>query len=135
MEQEKVFVVTKLYKETIKFEYNIFHSTYMSAKTEGIIANNEVRGNKQVGAISLIFLTYNTLRNGCAPIKTNNTFKELYFVPHPPPEDLLQEMLYLVNPALELKMEFYISILQGLVMNGETVYNIFGGSKLCIPPW
>lgn len=46
VEEEKVFVVTELYEETIKFEYNIFHNTYVPVKTEGIIAINEARGNK-----------------------------------------------------------------------------------------
>ena len=64
VEQKKVSVVTELYEETMKFEYNIFHSTYVPAKTEGIVAINEARGNKHVGVLSLIFLMYNVLRNG-----------------------------------------------------------------------
>ena len=129
VEQEKLSVVTELYDETIKFEYNIFHSTYVPAKTEGIVAINEARGNKQVGAVSLIFLTYNSLRNGRAPVKVSTTFKKIYTIPHPPPKELLQETLYTVFPALELRMEFYVSVMQGLAMSGETVYNVFGGSK------
>ena len=129
VETERLSVVTDLYENTIKFEYNIFHSTYVPAKTEGIVAINEARGNKQVGAVSLIFLTYNALRNGRAPIKAINTFKKIYNIPHPPPKDIFQETLFTVYPALELRMEFYVSILQGLAMNGETVYNVFAGSK------
>src|ERR1700738_2870976 len=129
VEQEKLSVVIELYDETIKFEYNIFHSTYMPAKTEGIVAINEARGNKQVGAVSLIFLSYNALRNGRAPVKANSTFKKIYSIPPPPPKDLLQETLYTVFPALELRMEFYVSVLQSLVISGETVYNVCGGSK------
>ena len=79
--------------------------------------------------MSLIFLTYNALRNGRAPIKASNTFTKIYNIPQPPLNDLFQETLYTVFPALELSMEFYISILQGLAMNGEMVYNVFGGSK------
>ena len=58
-----------------------------------------------------------------------NTFKKIYNIPHPPPKDIFQETLFTVYPALELRMEFYVSILQGLAMNGETVYNVFAGSK------
>src|ERR1700738_5592790 len=83
VEQEKLSVVIELYDETIKFEYNIFHSTYVPAKTEGIVAINEARGNKQVRAVSLIFLTYNELRDGRPPIRANNTFKKIYSIPHP----------------------------------------------------
>ena len=129
VEQEKLSVVTELYEETIKFEYSIFHSTYVPAKTEGIVAINEARGNKQVGAVSLIFLTYNALRNGRAPVKANSTFKKIYSIPHPPPKDLLQETLYTVFPALELRLEFYVSVLQSVAISGETVYNVCGGSK------
>jgi hypothetical protein len=41
----------------------------------------------------------------------NNTFKKIYNIPHPPAKNLLQETLYTVFPALELRMEFYVSIL------------------------
>ena len=50
VEQEKLPVVTDLYEKTVKFEYDIFHSTYVPAKTEGIVIINEARGNKQVVA-------------------------------------------------------------------------------------
>ena len=78
--------------------------------------------------MSLIFLRYNALRNGHVSIKMNKTFKKIYNVP-PLPRELLEEMLYSVFPALKLKMKFYISVLQGLAMNGEMVYNVLGGSK------
>ena len=126
-EQEKVPAVLELY-ETIKFEYNIFQSTYVPAKTEGVVANNEYK-NKQVGAVSLIFLTHNKSQQGRPIIKAKDVFKKMYEIPVPPPKDLLQENLYTVWPALELRMEFYMSILQALATQGETVYNVFGGSK------
>ena len=158
VEHEKLSVVTELYEETIKFEYNIihspnndhaisviempirstlgiipfhniFHNICVPAKTEGIVAINKAGSNKQVGAVSLIFLTYNALRRGQAPVKANNTFKKIYSIPHPPPKDLLQETLYTVFPALELRLEFYVSVLQSLAINGETVYNVCGGIK------
>ena len=62
-------------------------------------------------------------------MKANNTFKKIYSIPHPPPKELLQETLYTVFPALELRLEFYVSVLQSLAISGETVYNVFGGSK------
>ena len=128
VDQERVAAVTDLYETFIKYEYTIFHSTYLPCKTEGITAINEGRGIKQTRAISLIFLTYNKQRDGRAPVKSSH-FKKLYSVPHPPPKELFQETLYTVYPANELRMEFYIDVLQGLAMNGETVYNVYGGSK------
>ena len=98
VEQEKLSVVTELYEEMIKFKYIIFHSIYAPTKTEGIMAINEARCNKQVGAVSLIFLTYNALGHGRAFVKVNNTFKKIYSILHPFPKDLLQETLYTVFP-------------------------------------
>jgi hypothetical protein len=46
VEQDNQAEVTELYEKTIKFEYDIFHSTYVPAKTEGIVAINEARGIK-----------------------------------------------------------------------------------------
>ena len=89
VKQEKLTVVTKLYEKTVKFEYNIFHSTYVPTKTKGIVAINEARGNKQVGAASLVFLTLNSLCNGRPPVKANSAFNKIYSIPHPPPKDLL----------------------------------------------
>ena len=127
VEQEKVPAVLELY-ETLKFEYNIFQSTCVPAKTEGVVANSEYK-NKQVGAVSLIFLTHNKSQHGRPVIKARDVFKKIYDIPTPPPKNLLQETLYTVWPALELRMEFYIAILQALATEGETVYNVFGGSK------
>lgn len=39
VEHEKMATVTDLYKAYIKFEYNIFHGTYVPCKTEGICAS------------------------------------------------------------------------------------------------
>ena len=65
VEQEKVPVVLEMY-ETINFEYNIFHITYVPANTEGIVAVNEAKGNKQVGTVSLLFLTHLDTANASA---------------------------------------------------------------------
>jgi hypothetical protein len=128
-DHERLAAVTDFYEAHIKHEYILFHSTYLPCKTEGITAINEARGNKQVGAVCLMFLCYNKLRDGRAPVKSSH-FKKLYSVPHPPPKELFQETLYSVFPGNELRMEFYVEILQGLAMDGETVYNVFGGSKV-----
>ena len=129
VEQEKLPDIMQLYDSTIKFEYSVYQSTYVPAKTEGIVVINEARGNKQVGAVSLVFLTHLHVRDGRVPIKASNVFKKIYNIPHPPPKDLFQETLFTVIPAVELRMEFYISVLQSLTTHGETVYSVYGGSK------
>ena len=47
VEKKNLTVVTELYKNMIKFEYNIFHITYVPTKTEGIVAITKARDNKQ----------------------------------------------------------------------------------------
>jgi hypothetical protein len=129
VEQERLSDILELYEKTIKFEYSIYHNMYVPAKTEGIVVINEHRGHKQVGAVSLVFLTYNQLREGRAPIKASTIFKKIYTIPQPSPKELFQETIFTMDPAVELRMEFYISILQSLTVHGETVYSVFGGSK------
>jgi hypothetical protein len=129
VEQERLSDILELYEKTIKFEYSIYHSTYVPAKTEGIVVINEDRGHRQVGAVSLVFLTYNQLREGRAHIKASTIFKKIYSIPQPSPKELFEETIFTMDPAVELRMEFYVSILQSLAVHGDTVYSVFGGSK------
>lgn len=127
VKQDKVSVITELYEEPIKFKYNIFYYKFVHVKTQRIVAINEARGNKQVGAVNLIFLTYNVAKHGHAPIKANNAFMKIYNILHPPSQGFLAGDIVHNLPDIELIMEFYISVLQDLKMDG-TVYNIFRGS-------
>src|SRR6202022_3359419 len=43
VEQERLSEILELYEKTIKFEYSIYHNTYVPAKTEGIVVINEAR--------------------------------------------------------------------------------------------
>ena len=129
VDAERLPAVVELYEATIKYEYNIYHSTYVPAKTEGIMAFPEARGVKQVGAICLLFLTLTEERDGRAPIKASTIFKKIYKGPASPPKELLQETLFSVFPAQELRMEFYVTLLRDLCAEGETVYNVAGGTK------
>lgn len=65
-QKKKLATVIDWYEAYIKFKYNIFHGTYLPYKTEDMTAINEAKGNKQVGAVSLIFLMYNKLKEGWA---------------------------------------------------------------------
>ena len=121
--------VVELYKPTIKFEYSIFHNTYVPAKIDGVVAFPEARGVRLVGAISLIFLTLKEERNGRAPIKANNVFKKIDNIPSPTPKELLQETLFTGFPAQELRIDFYVTLLRDLYVEGEMVYNMAGRTK------
>ena len=113
----------------MNLQYDLYHSTYIPAKTEGITVVQEARGVKQVGAIQLYFLTHKSSPSGRLPIKANDVFKKVYELPPPHPKELVQETMYALYPAYELRMDFYIGILKALTGMSETVYNVFGGTK------
>lgn len=39
---------------------------------------------------------------------------------------MMEETLYSIHLAIELCMEFFIDILQHLIIQGDTMYNVFG---------
>ena len=41
----------------------------------------------------------------------------------------MEETMYTLYPAYELRMDFYIGILKALTGMNETIYNVFGGTK------
>ena len=84
---------------------------------------------KHVGAIELYFLTHKSPPTGRLPIKANDVFKKVYELSPPHPKKLVQETMYALYPAYELRMDFYIGILKALTGLSETVYNVFGGTK------
>ena len=59
----------QLYKSTMNLQYDLFQSTYVLAKTEGVTVIQEARGAKQVGAVTLYFLTHKSSPSGRLPIK------------------------------------------------------------------
>ena len=56
-------------------------------------------------------------------------FKKIYSLPPPHPKELVEETMYAIYPAYELRMDFYIGVLKALTVMSETVYNVFGGTK------
>jgi hypothetical protein len=129
VEQEMSTSVVQLYTSTMNLQYDLYHSTYIPAKTEGITVVQEARGVKQVGAIQLYFLTHKSSPTGRLPIKANDVFKKVYSLPPPHPKELVEETMYALYPAYELRMDFYIGILKAFTGMSETVYNVFGGTK------
>lgn len=128
VELEKALQVSNLYTTYLSADYDVFLSTYVPAKTEGLTVIQEGRGFKQVGAVQLYFLTSKKSSTGRKPIK-HTVFKKMYELPAPHPKDMIEETMYSIYPAIELRMEFYLDILQRLTVRGDTVYNIFGGTK------
>ena len=129
VDQERSAAVVDLYNSTMDLEYNIFHSTYVPAKTEGIAVIEEARGVKQVGAICLYFLTRKSSPSGRLPVKAKSVFKKIYQLPPPHPKELMDEAMFAICPATELRMDFYIGVLKAVTVMSETVYNVFGGTK------
>ena len=129
VEQERSTSIVHLYTSTMDLEYDLYHSTYIPAKTEGITVIQEARGVKQVGAVQLYFLTRKSSPTGRLPIKAHDVFKKIYSLPPPHPKELVEETMYAIYPAYELRMDFYIGVLKALTVMSETVYNVFGGTK------
>ena len=128
-EQERATTILHLYKSTMDLEYDLYQSTYAPAKTEGVTVIQEARGTKQVGAVTLFFLTHKSSPSGRLPIKAQEVFKKIYSLPPPHPKELLEETMFTISPAYELRMDFYIGVLKALTVMSETVYNVFGGTK------
>ena len=128
VEPEKASQVMNLYNSTLCDEYDIFISTYVPTKTEGLTVIQEGRGGKQVGAVQLYFLTCKNSQSWRLPVKSN-ILKKMYDLPGPQPKDMIEETMYTLYPAIELRMEFYLDILQSLTVRGDSVYNVFGGTK------
>jgi hypothetical protein len=129
VDQERSTSVVDLYNSTMDVEYDIFYSTYVPVKTEGIAVIEESRGVKQVGVITLYFLTRNPSPSGRLPVKAKNVFKKIHQLPPPHPKELMDEAMYATYPAYELRMDFYVGVLKAVTVMNETVYNVFGGNK------
>ena len=105
-EQERATTILHLYKSKMDLEYDLYQSTYVPAKTEGVTVIQEVRGTKQVGAVTLFFLTHKSSPSGRLPIKAQEVFKKIYSLPPPHPKELLEETMFTISPAYELRMDF-----------------------------
>ena len=127
--QDRVTTVMQFYKSTMNMEYDLVHSMYIPAKTEGVTVIQEARGAKQVGAMPFYVLTHKSSPFGRLPVKAPDLFKKVYSLPPPHPKELLEETMFTIYPTYELRMDFYIGILKALTMMSETVYNIFRGTK------
>lgn len=112
-------------------EYNLYHSTYVPAKTEGIVVLQEAAGVvTQNEVLNLYFLTHKKSPTGRQPIKASAVFRKIYSLESPQPKELMEETLYTIYPQLELRLDFYVGILKILCMAGDTIFNVFGGTKL-----
>lgn len=131
VEQSKCSAVVALYHEKMSTEYNLYHSTYVPAKTEGIVVLQEAAGVvTQNEVLNLYFLTHKKSPTGRQPIKASAVFRKIYSLESPQPKELMEETLYTIYPHLELRLDFYVGILKILCMAGDTIFNVFGGTKL-----
>ena len=134
VELEKAMQVSSLYNTYLSTDYDVFISTYVPAKTEGLTVIQEGRGFKQVGAVQLYFLTSKKSSTGRIPVK-HSTFKKMYDLPAPHPKDMIEETMYSIYPAIELRMEFYLDILQRLTIRGTPSTTFLAGRRSCMPHW
>jgi len=129
-DQERSAAVVSLFHEKMSTEYELFHSTYVPADYEGMTVMQKARlGVKQPGAVQLYFLTHKKSPSGRLPVKAFVAFKKVYKLEPPHDKDLVEELLYTIEPSYELRMDLYVAVLKTLCVAGDTVYNVFGGTK------
>ncbi len=130
VDQEKSAAVVTLFHEKMSTGYELYHSTYVPAKTEGMyIMQEAVAGVKNPEAVALMFLTHRNSPSGREPVKAVAAFRRIYSLDVPYPKELYEELIYTINPSWELRLDFYLGVLKTLCMAGDTVYNVFGGTK------
>ena len=90
VEQEKSALVVALYHEKMSTEYNLYHSTYVPAKTEGMAVLQEAAGAvRQQVALNLYFLTHLKSPSRRLPVKANAVFRKIYSLPTPHPKEFM----------------------------------------------
>jgi hypothetical protein len=109
----------------MNLQYDLYHNTYIPAKTEGIIVIQEARRMKQVEVVALYFLTYKSSPSGRLPIKAHDVFKKVYSLPPSHPKKLVEEIVCNLSDVRAPN-----GFLKALTVMSETVYNVFGRTKI-----
>jgi len=110
-------------------DYAVSKSHYLAAPAEGAFTSLRDKKTKQVNVLCLYFVYKAALLNEANhPV---HRMEKLFSIPEVlgTHKSLYDESKYANYPADELRMEFYIRILRRLTNRGDTIFNIFGGSK------
>ena len=103
VDEEKSAAVVSLFHEKFNTEYELYHNTYIQAKTEGVLVMLDLLERvKQLGAIGFYFLTHKKSPSGRLQVKASTAFKKMYELSQPHSKDLVQELLDTTNPKYEL---------------------------------
>ena len=102
-------------------KYDLYHNTYISAKTKGVYIMQEPKeGAKWVLQEITVWAT--TCKSRCC-VQEDVTL-------HPPhPKEFVEELMYTIDLAYEIRMDFYNGVLKTLCVKGDTVFNVFSGTK------
>lgn len=110
-------------------EYAVSKSHYIAAPAEGAFSTLRDKKNKVVNVLALYFVYQaKLLQGGSNPM---SRMDKLFQVPEGLGNQrcLYDEAKYANYPADELRMEFYLRIMRTLTRRGDSIFNIFGGTK------
>lgn len=110
-------------------EYVVSKAHYIPAPAEGAYTSLRDKKTKSMGVLTLYFVYKATL------LKVENhpmsRMDKLFQVPEGLGNSkcLYDEAKYANYPADELRMDFYLRLMRMLTKRGDSIFNVFGGSK------
>ena len=110
-------------------EYAVSKSHYVAAPAEGVYSTLKDKKTRVVSVLCLYFVFKATLyKDANHPL---HRMEKLFQVPDGlgASKSLYNEAKYAIYPEQELRMEFYLRIMRVLTRRGDTIFNIFGGTK------
>ena len=110
-------------------DYGVSKSHYIAAPAEGSYSTLKDQKTKVFDVLCLYFVyKANLLKVDNHPI---NWMEKLFQVPKGlgASKSLYDEAKYTNYTADELRMEFYLRIMRALTRRGDSIFNVFGGSK------
>lgn len=123
--------VEMLYQNRLLPFFDIVHSSYEPGSWETLARPQELKKLRDY-MVSLIFLFKKNKSKSLSDerkAKFKGVFKPLC-VNKNVVRSVLDEYKYTVETEYELRMDFYIDVLQNAVEKGQIVFNMFGGTKL-----
>ena len=130
VDAERQEQVHDLYRSTLSDQYTIHRSQYMPCPSEGV-AHNMEKKNKQISCITLYFLVKIQRSQSLAGLDPEKDIKSIFKVADGRDKDraLYDESKYVIHTQFELRLDFYVEVLRMFTRKGDTVFNVFGGSK------
>lgn len=112
----------------LQSDYTVHKAHYVAASTEGAYTSLMNKKTKNLSLVCLYFV-YKAELN--VPDHPMSRMKSVFSIQEGTPmcDGLSEESKYANYPADEFRMEFYLYLLRTLTKRGDSVFNVFGGTK------